>query len=419
MEAVIVVLLIGILALVAGAAVYLATQLRRPADNSDALRLEQQVASLQTELSRSVGAQQSIIERVGSIDGTLNQRLEGVMNTVDRRLQDMSSAVGQRLEAVDTRVGQGFSSVQTDLNKTLTSQTETIGKIGEQLGGLDQAAKRMADVEQTLGKDVSSLKEILQPPKLRGVFGELRLEQLLQDTLPTAKFSTQHRFSDNSVVDFVIETPDGLVPIDSKFPLETFKRLLEAPSEEEQARQRRIFMREMRARVDEVAKYVRPDEGTLEFAIMYLPAENIYYEALVGAEGESVMTYALERHVHLASPNTFHALLQTVRRIFVRLDIQRNAMEIQGRIEQLKREYALFRDEFKKLGTHVNNAKNKYDDVERKVGRFGDRLSLATQSELPTLEDGFQAPFDSALAAPGPRGEPSLTNGNGHSEDHD
>jgi DNA recombination protein RmuC len=413
MEAMIVVLLVAVLAAVLIAAWMVANALRRPSADTEAQRLEQQTLRLEAQLAAAkndlaqavTNSQQALFGQVNAVDAKLNQRLDAV-----------SSTFGQRMDAVDSRVGAGFSAVKTDLTASLTSQSETMGKIGEQLGGLDQAAKRMAEVEQTLGRDVSSLKEILQPPKLRGVFGELRLEQLLQDTLPAAKFSTQHRFSDNSVVDFVIQTPDGLVPIDSKFPLETFKRLLEAPNEEEQARQRRLFIREMRARVDEVAKYVRPDEGTLEFAIMYLPAENIYYEALVGGEGESVMTYALERHVHLASPNTFHALLQTIRRIFVRIDIQRNAMEIQGRIEQLKREYALFREGFRKLGGHLSHAKSNYDDLDNKAARFADRLSLATQSELPALDEALQAPLPQSDIAPAPL-VPSLTNGNGHVED--
>jgi DNA recombination protein RmuC len=395
MEAVIIVLLVALLGIAAVAVVWLLSQ-RRPAADAEAQRqeqqaqrLEQQLATMKAELAQAVGAsQQTVLQQVNSVDAKLNQRLDAVQSTV----------------------GQGLSAVQTDLNKTLTSQNETIGKIGEQLGGLDQAAKRMTEVEQTLGKDVSSLKEILQPPKLRGAFGEFLLEELMRQTLPAALYSTQYRFNDNTVVDFVIHTPDGLVPIDSKFPLESFKRLLDASSEEEQTRQRKAFMRDVRTRIEEVARYIRPDENTLDFAIMYVPAENIYYEALVGAEGESVMTFALERHVQLTSPNTFHAMLQTVTRVLARIQIQQSALEIQGRLDQLRREFTRFRAEFRMLGTHVSRAKNKYDDLDKIAGRFDDRLALAAQSELPDMEP-IQAPLPDAIAAPAPLAEPALTNG--------
>lgn len=400
MEAVIIILLVAVVAF-GGLIVWLLAQVRRPAgadaeaqrQEQQAIRLEQQLATMKADLAQAVGAsQQTVLQQVSNVDARLNQRLDAVQSTV----------------------GQGLSTVQSDLNKSLTSQQETIGKIGEQLGGLDQAAKRMAEVEQTLGKDVSSLKEILQPPKLRGAFGELLLEELLRQTLPAASYSTQHRFNDNTVVDFVIHTPDGLVPIDSKFPLESFKRLLDATSEEEQARQRKAFMRDMRSRIEEVAGYVRPDENTLDFAIMYVPAENIYYEALVGAEGESVMSFALERHVQLTSPNTFHAMLQVVRRALARIEIHQNALEIQARLDQLNREFTRFRGEFRTLGLHIGHTKNKYDDVDKRVARFGDRLGLAAQAELPELDE-VQAPLPEPRELPAQTMIPkpaSITNGN-------
>ncbi len=287
----------------------------------------------------------------------------------------------EQLKGVDSR----FGSMQEAVNLSLRSASESMGKIGEQLGGLGKSAERILEV----GQDISALQDILQPPKLRGGLGELLLEQLLAQVLPAASFQTQYRFRSGEIVDAVITLPEGLIPVDSKFPVDSFKRLLEAEGEDARGRLRREFVRDVKARIDEVAKYVRPDEGTLDFALMYVPAENVYYEAILGADAESPMTYALERRVYLVSPNTFHALLQALLRGLNVLKVQEHAEEMMGRLGQLRREFDRFRGEFDVLGTHVSRAKNKYDELDRMAGRLGDRLALSLegpQPELPSAE---------------------------------
>jgi DNA recombination protein RmuC len=284
----------------------------------------------------------------------------------------------EQLKGVDSR----FGSMQETVSRSLTSTSETIGNIREQLGGLGKSAERILEV----GQDIAALQDILQPPKLRGGFGELLLERLLAQVLPAASFQTQYRFRNGEIVDAVITLPEGLIPVDSKFPVDSFKRLLEAETEKDRGRLRREFVRDVKARIDEVAKYVRPDEGTLDFALMYVPAENVYYEAIVGADAESPMTYALERRVYLVSPNTFHALLQALLRGLNILKVEEHAKEIMGRLGQLQREFDRFRGEFDVLGTHVSRAKNKYDELDKMAGRLTDRLALPLEEphqELP------------------------------------
>lgn len=381
MEALVIVLLLALIAIiaVAGAGAWLGLGRRPAATESDASRLEAQLGALKADLAQAVAAsQQTVLGQVNALDGRLDQRLEAV----DRR-------INQRLDAVDTRVGQ-----------SLTSTQETIGKIGEQLGGLDQAARRIMEV----GQDVSSLKDVLSPPKLRGAFGELLLEQLLGQVLPAAHYATQHRFKDGTVVDVVIQTPDGLVPVDSKFPIESYRRLLDAGTEEERARLRRAFLRDVRARVEEVAKYIRPDENTMDFACMYVPAEGIFYEIIAGSSDEDSMTFALERQVHLVSPNTFFALLQVVRRGLARLQVQEDVKEFMGRLAQVRREFARFRVEFDRLGTHLGHAKSKYDELDKWADKIDNRLAASAHEPL-------QAPLPDAIAAPAPIGPPRATNG--------
>lgn len=401
MEAVIVVLLVVLLAAVLIAARMIAQAQRRPDAAAEAQQLEQQTQRLEAQLAAAKNdlaqavssSQQALFGQVSAVDAKLNQRLDAV-----------SSSVGQRLDAVDSRVGQGFSAVQTDLNKSLTSQSETIGKIGEQLGVLDQSAKRIMEV----GKDVTSLKDVLSPSKLRGAFGELLLEQLLKQVLPAAHYETQHRFKDGTIVDVVITTPDGLVPVDSKFPIDSYRRLLDATTDEDRARLRKAFIRDVRTRVEEVAKYIRPDENTMDFACMYVPAEGIFYEIIAGGPDEDSMTFALERQVHLVSPNTFFALLQVVARGLARLQVQQDVKEFMSRLSQVRREFGKFRVEFDRLGTHLGHAKNKYDELDRWADKIDNRLAASS-------DEPIQAPLPQSDIAPAPLGFPSLTNG--HSED--
>jgi DNA recombination protein RmuC len=383
MEAVTIVVLIAALAAVAG---YLLMQ-RRPRAEAEARRLEeqaqrleQQLLTMQDELARAMAASQ--------------QTVLGQVNAVDAKLH-------QRLDAVQSSVGQGLSAVQTDLNKSLTSQQETIGRIGQQLGGLDQAARRILEV----GQDVSSLKDVLSPPKLRGMFGELLLEQLLKQVLPNGNYAMQYQFRDGTRVDAIIRTPDGLVPVDSKFPIDSYRRLVEAQTEDERARLRKQFMRDVRARVEEVAKYIRPDENTLDFACMYVPAEGIFYEIIAGGGDEESMTFALERQVHLVSPNTFYALLQVVARGLARLQVQEDVKAFMARLAQVRREFTRFRGEFETLGKHLGHAKNKYDELDKWADKIDNRLAAST-------DEPVQAPLPAPGIAPAPLGLPSKTNGN-------
>ena len=376
MEAVILVLLVALLAVVGVAVVMLAQ--RRPGQEADAQRLEQQAEAqrldqqlsvLKNEITQAIGAtQQTVLTQVNALEGRFNQRLDAV---------------------------------QSDMTKTLSSTAETIGNIGKQLGELAQSAERILEV----GRDVSSLKDVLQPPKLRGGFGELLLEQLVKQVLPREHYSTQHRFRDNTVVDLVIHSPEGLVPVDSKFPLESFRRLLDAETEDERAKARRAFVRDVKVRIDEVARYIRPDDNTLDFALMYVPAENVYYETIVGAEGESPMTYALERGVHLCSPNTFHAFLQVVLRGFRGLKVQEEAKQMMARLGFFQREFAKFRHEFEVLGNHVGRAKNKYDELDKIADRLSDRLEIdvPVQASLP---EPTELPAQAVLP------KPATVNGN-------
>jgi DNA recombination protein RmuC len=180
-------------------------------------------------------------------------------------------------------------------------------------------------------------------------------------------------------VDAAITLADRLVPVDSKFPLENFRRLCEEPQEDRRRAARRAFVRDVRMRVDEVAKkYILPDEGTFDFALMYIPAENVYYEVIVKdadeADEDTVLSYALSRRVIPVSPNSFYAYLQVILLGLKGLRIEQNAREILGALGRLSGDLGRFREHFDTLGKHITNAKNKYDEATTALARFETKL---------------------------------------------
>ena len=400
MEAVIVVLLVALIGTIIGVGIYVAAGQRRPDVESEAqrleqqaVRLEQQLLSLQGELSRAVAnSQQTVLDRVGGVDHRLDQRLDAVQTSVDRRLQ----------------------AVQTDLSQSLTANTQEMGRIGHQLGELKQSTQQMLDV----GRNISSLQDILKPPKVRGGFGEMLLERLLAEILPENNYSTQHRFANGVVVDAAIHVGNSVVPVDSKFPLESFHRVL-AASEEERATVRKEFVRAVRGHIDAVAKYILPDEGSLPFALMYIPAENVYYEVIVkddlGDAQANLCAYAMERRVIPVSPNSFYAYLQAILIGLKGMKVEERAHEIIGHLERLNGDFARMKDDFTLVGKHLRNATERYGDVDRSFTKFGDRLASSVQgpvqAQLPDLErDALPEPREVPAQVTLPK--PAGVNGN-------
>ncbi len=295
------------------------------------------------------------------------------------RLGDQLQQHGESLAAVrevSQQTTQRMEGLETRLNPT-------ISRIDQEVGRLSQIATNIREV----GEDISSLQDILRPPKVRGGFGEMLLERLLSQILPSANYALPHRFRDGEAVDAVISLGVGLVPVDAKFPMESFSRMVAAQSEEERSRLRKEFVRAVKGHIDAVAKYIRPDEGTLEFAMMYIPAENVYYETIVKAdfevEGSSIQEYAQSRRVFAASPNSFYGYLGAIVLGLRGMHVEEQAKEILGHLGRLRGDFGRFRDDFGVLGRHLTNARNKYDELDRRVVRFGDRLALPLKGEDP------------------------------------
>jgi DNA recombination protein RmuC len=285
-------------------------------------------------------------------------------------------------------ITQQLSQTTGQIGQRLDNAARVVGEVRQNLGELSKAAERIFDV----GKDISSLQEILRAPKLRGTLGELFLGDLLSQILPPNHYTLQYAFKGGEVVDAVIHLGQGLVPIDSKFPLENFRKMIESQTEEEKKANRRRFAMDLKRHIDFIAaKYILPDEGTFDFALMYIPAENVYYETMIRDESlgdeKSLSNYALSRRVIPVSPSSFYAYLQAIVLGLKGLRIEKSAREIIQHLGRLQGDFARFREDFEVLGKHLNNIRNRYDEASKRLDRFGEKLSRSSAGLTSPAEE--------------------------------
>lgn len=272
---------------------------------------------------------------------------------------------------------------------TQTSATQrSLSDLSRQLGVLSEQSARVGE----LAKDIGSLQDLLRAPKPRGGFGELMLERLLQDCLPASAYEIQFTYRDGSRVDAVVHCANRLVAIDAKFPNESYTQIAAATDDADRTRRRRAFLQQVRRHIDAVARYVSPQDGTIDYAFMYLPSEAIYYEVMAreAADGElDLGTYCQERHVIPASPNTLLAYLQVVALGVRGLAMQERTRELQQSIAQVRREFERFVGLHDQLGTHLDHAMKKFDETERALARASGAIEGLAQ--VPLAAGGEQA----------------------------
>jgi DNA recombination protein RmuC len=264
------------------------------------------------------------------------------------------------------------------LDALVTSQGAAVGDVRERLGRLAEATRRLEEV----GRAVAEVQELLKVPRLRGTLGEVWLEELLRQVFPASLYRTQHAFRSGERVDAVILVGDRVVPVDAKFPLEACQRMLAAEGADAE-RERRAFRKSLRARIDEIAeKYIRPDEGTFEFALMYIPAENVYYEAVIRGEepeaDESLVAYALRRKVIPVSPNTFYAYLAAILHGLRGLEVEKQARQILESLGGLQQRLGRFEEAYRLVGKHLEHAARQYAEADRQLGGIRERFETIT-----------------------------------------
>ncbi len=276
-----------------------------------------------------------------------------------------------------------LNNMSTSVGSQLNNTTRVFGEVRESLGSLDQRTQQIYEV----GKDISSLQEILRAPKMRGGLGELFLDNLLSQIMPDRDFyELQYSFKSGERVDAVIKIGKKLVPVDSKFPMESFSRFIEATSDVDRKRAKKEFVKSLKEHINSIAdKYILPDEDTYDFALMYIPAENVYYEAVIKdddfAGEKSIFSHAISKKVIPVSPNSFYAYLQVIILGLKGLGIEEKTQEVIKRIVTLKTSLEKFRVDFDKMGSHIGNVKSSYDRAEERLDKFGNKLSMIDSLE--------------------------------------
>jgi len=330
--------------------------LRDKKEDQSLLLMQQQIDQLRVQLSQALDNNTQLVQQqLGQVLGNVNERLKENGEILERTQQNL----GERLD----------------------NAARVVGSVQKSLGSLEEANRKIYEV----GKDIASLQEILRAPKLRGGLGEFFLEDLLAQILPTHHFAIQHAFKSGERVDAVIKLGGSLVPVDSKFPLENFKRILEAANDDEKTRNKRQFINDVKKHVDAIAgKYILPDEGTYDFALMYIPAENVYYETIIkdGSEEErNLSQYALSKRVIPVSPNSFYAYLQAIVLGLKGMKVEERAKEIIQYLSRLRGDFGKFRDDFGLLGKHLGHAQSSYQTTEKRLEQFGQRILSADANQ--------------------------------------
>ncbi len=299
----------------------------------------------------------------------------------------MTSQLNEITNQVNLRLKENFEMMQRqnqDLNSRLDNTQRVVQSVTNKLSSLEEASKRIFEV----GKDISSLHDILRAPKLRGGLGEYLLANILEQILPQENYALQYAFKNGEIVDAAIKLRDMIIPVDSKFSFENFQKMAHAKTKDEKLRLKKQFLRDVKKHIDSIAdKYIRPDEGTSDFALMYIPAENVYYEVVLKEKNaQDIIAYALAKKVIPVSPNSFYAYLQAILIGLKGLRIEKGAKEILMGLSRLKIEFQKFGQDFELLGKHLSHASSVYQSGERKLEKFNDRLTRIAaikQKNLP------------------------------------
>jgi DNA recombination protein RmuC len=289
-------------------------------------------------------------------------------------LQQQLEAVRTAQEKTSTGLHQSLQTGQDRLFGSLKQSHDVMARLNSQIGRLQGASQQMV----ALGSDVRKLQDILASPKLRGQMGEWSLETLLSTVLPKEAFELQHTLKDGKIVDALVQLRDFSVPIDAKFPLPSFVRLHDTDEDKQRSRLRRQFHKDVTVHVDKIAaSYIRPTEGTLDFALMYIPAENVYYEIVVKQPTDTVdlLQYCLDRKVIPVSPNLLYVYLMTVAMGLHGMQIEQQAAQIRQDLKSLTGQLAAFEGSWDTLGSHLRNANSKYEEAHKRLDHFSLHLS--------------------------------------------
>ncbi len=303
---------------------------------------------------------------------------------LQNQIQDLSRMVDQKIS--DTHKTMNESN--QNLNKTIQTQfgqsVKIITEVTEKLTKLDETNKQVVGFATQL----QSLEDVLKNPKQRGILGEYYLENVLKNVLPPGSFQMQYKFLDGDIVDAAVFVKEKIIPVDSKFSLENYNRAIEEKDPAIKAELEALFKNDLKKRIDETSKYIKPKEGTMDFAFMFIPSEGVYYDLLINKVGalkvnsQALIEYAFkEKRVIIVSPTSFLAYLQTVMQGLRALQIEESAKEIRSRVEELGKHILAYDEYFKKLGNNLSTTVNSYNTAAKELGKIDKDVVKITGKE--------------------------------------
>jgi DNA recombination protein RmuC len=303
---------------------------------------------------------------------------------ITRKTQDYSqsfSLIQQRMGQIEEQVKHSLDEGNKSMVERFDSSLRVIGDIKKTMGSLDETNKQML----AIGKDIASIQDLLRPPQIRGGLGEMTLNSILSELLPRQNFEEQHRFRNGVIVDAIVKVGNKIIPIDSKFPLESFQRYVDCDEDKEKTSHLKEFCRNVKAKIDDISeKYILEDEATYDFALMYIPSENVYYQTIlkddIEVEGKSVSEYALGKRVVIVSPNSIYAYLRVIHIGLRGMQFENNVHKIIADFGRLNRELEKFEKQFTTLGSHINHAQTTFDSAARQLETLSGKLSQVGQS---------------------------------------
>ena len=291
-------------------------------------------------------------------------------------------------ERVSDRLDQNNYKMQESMQKQLAQSAKIISDVSHRLTKLDETNARVIDV----ASDLKTLQNILQNPKQRGVFGEFYLQSLLENVLPPKQFQMQYKFKNGSIVDAVVFLEKNMIlPVDSKFSLENYNRMIASESKQERVNLLARVRQDLKQRIDETSKYILPNENTMDFAFMFIPSESLYYDLLIGDVGtgagaRDLLEYAFQdKKVIIVSPTSFMAYLQTVLQGLRSLQIEKQAKEIQSRVVQLGRHIDVYEQLMHKLGNSLSTTVNHYNNAHKELKKI-DKDVIKVSNKTPSVD---------------------------------
>jgi DNA recombination protein RmuC len=335
----------------------------------------------------------AVVLGFGVVIAVLNQRLKelknaGAVELMKADVTELSRNINMLQQSMGDKIERSGVAMQTSVQKQLSESAKLVSDVTQRLTKLDETNRRVVDVADEL----KTLQNVLQNPKQRGVFGEYYLQTVLDNVLPPGQFQMQYKFKDGEIVDAVIFLERGqMLAVDSKFSLENYNRMVEAKTKPERDVLLQKIRTDLKGRIDETSKYIRPSEKTMDFAFMFIPSESLYYDLLIGEVGigssaRDLIEYAFrDKKVIIVSPTSFMAYLQTVLQGLRSLQIEEQAKDIQIRVGKLGQHIGKFEEYMQKLGNSLGTTVNHYNGAHKELGKI-DKDVVKIAANDPSVE---------------------------------